>query len=173
MASMIGCTIRAATTGDASAIAAIYAHYVRTSTATFELDPPSAVEMGRRMTAIYDLGLPYLVAEHEDRILGYAYAAQFRPRPAYRFSVEDSLYVDADHLRQGIGQQLLKPLIEDCNKAGARQMIAAISGDNPGSIALHAAFGFTHVGVLRRVGFKFEQWLDVTLMQRGLRTEPR
>ena len=170
---MTGCTIRAATTGDASAIAAIYAHYVRTSTATFELDPPSAVEMGRRMTAIFDLGLPYLVAEHEGRILGYVYATQFRPRPAYRFTVEDSVYVDTDHLRQGIGRRLLKPLIEECNKAGARQMIAAISGDNPASVALHASFGFAHVGVLRSVGFKFEQWLDVTLMQRALRTEPR
>jgi len=170
---MIGCTIRAATTGDAYAIAAIYSHYVRTSTATFELDPPSAVEMGRRMTAIYDLGLPYLVAEHEDRLLGYAYATQFRPRPAYRFSVENSLYVDADRLHQGIGRQLLKPLIEACNKAGARQMIAGISGDNPASIALHASLGFGQVGVLRSVGFKFEQWLDVTLMQRALRLEPR
>jgi phosphinothricin acetyltransferase len=170
---MTECTIRAATTGDASAIAEIYAHYVRTSTATFELDPPSAVEIGRRMTAIFDLGLPYLVAEHEDRILGYAYAAQFRPRPAYRFAVENSVYVEADHLRQGIGRLLLKPLIEQCNKAGARQMIAGISGDNPASIALHATLGFAPVGVLRGVGFKFEKWLDVTLMQRALRIEPR
>jgi L-amino acid N-acyltransferase YncA len=165
---MTGCTIRAATTDDASAIAAIFGHFVLTSTAAFELDPPDAVEIRRRMEAIRDLGHPYLVAELDNQLVGYAYANQFRPRPAYRFTVEDSVYVDPAYLGRGIGRQLLKTLIEASSKAGASQMIAAIGGENPASIALHAAHGFEHVGVLRAVGFKFEQWLNVTLMQRSL-----
>ena len=165
---MTNCTIRAATADDAAAIAAIYAHFVRTSTATFELDPPHEHEIASRMEAVHRLGFPYLVAEQDNRIVGYAYATQFRPRAAYRFTVEDSIYIDASHTGRGIGRQLLTSLIEAAREAGARQVIAGMGGENPASIALHAAHGFKHVGVLRAVGFKFEQWLDVTLMQRPL-----
>ena len=165
---MTGCLIRATTPGDASAIASIYADFVRTSTATFELDPPDAAEIIRRMEAVHALGLPYVVAEQDNRIVGYAYATQFRPRPAYRFTVEDSIYIEPEHTGRGIGRQLLTTLIEACRKAGSRQMIAAMGGDNPASVALHAALGFTHAGALRHVGFKFDQWLNVTLMQKSL-----
>jgi L-amino acid N-acyltransferase YncA len=165
---MTACTIRAATNDDALAIASIYGHFVRSSTATFELDPPDALEIARRIDAVHQLGLPYLVAEHDNRILGYAYATQFRPRPAYRFTVEDSVYVDADSAGHGIGRQLLARLIEASRTTGARQMIASIGGENPASIALHTSQGFESVGTLRAVGFKFDQWINVTLMQRPL-----
>jgi L-amino acid N-acyltransferase YncA len=165
---MTGCTIRPAASEDVVAVAALYAYFVRTSTATFELDPPDAAEIARRMEAVHQLGLPYLVAEQDRRIVGYGYATQFRPRPAYRFTVEDSVYVDPASARRGIGRQLLTTLIEASRKAGARQMIASIGGENPASVALHAAHGFEPAGILRAVGFKFDQWLDVTLMQRSL-----
>ena len=101
-------------------------------------------------------------------VVGYAYAAQYRPRPAYRFAVENSLYVDKDWVGQGIGRQLLTALVETCRKTGIKQMIAGIGGDNPASIALHLGLGFKHVGVLQNVGFKFDRWRDVTLMQKAL-----
>lgn len=165
---MSATVVRPARPDDARAVAAIYAPYVRESTATFELEAPEAPEIERRMSAIRSQALPYLVAESGGAVVGYAYATPFRPRPAYRFTIENSVYVDALFQRRGIGGLLLRRLIEECGKCGMRQMIAAIGGSNAGSIALHTANGFVPAGVLRGVGWKFDQWLDVTLMQREL-----
>lgn len=165
---MDACVIRPATNEDAGAVAEIYRHYVRTATSSFELDPPDTEEIIRRMEHVRNLGLPYLVAEWNDDVVGYAYATQFRPRLAYRFAVEDSLYVGHDRIGRGIGRQLLIALVDRCRDAGAKRMIAAIGGANPASVALHLAYGFELVGVLQNVGFKFDQWLDLTLMQRPL-----
>ena len=165
---MTNCDIRPATARDAAAITAIYDHYVRTTSHNFEYETPDAAEISRRMEEVRQSGLPYLVAEVEGRVVGYAYAAQYRPRPAYRFAVENSLYVDKEWVGQGIGSQLLTALVEACRKTGIKQMIAGIGGDNPASIALHLGLGFKHVGVLQNVGFKFDRWRDVTLMQKAL-----
>jgi phosphinothricin acetyltransferase len=150
------------------AIVAIYAPYVLSSAATFELEPPDAAEMERRMNSVLEGGLPYLVAEVGGVVAGYAYASSFRPRAGYRFTVEDSVYLRADYAGKGIGRQLLGALIERCKAAGCRQMVAVIGGENPASVVMHRTLGFAHVGVLREVGFKFGEWQDVTLMQLGL-----
>jgi len=161
--------VRAATQADLDAIAAIYAHHVRTGTASFEIEPPDAAEMARRRAEVVDRGLPYLVAAAGAEVVGYAYAAPYRPRPAYRFTVEDSVYVSADCARQGIGAMLLQALVSASERAGARQMIAVIGDSaNVASIRLHAAAGFSHVGSLASVGWKFDRWLDVVVMQRAL-----
>ncbi len=161
--------MRAATASDAPATAAIYEEHVRTGTATFELDPPDAAEMERRWRDVTALGLPYLVAVAEDEVIAFAYAGPYRPRPAYRFTVEDSIYVRADACGRGIGGALLAELIAAAERAGARQMIAVIGDSaNAPSIRVHAALGFHHVGVLDSVGNKFARWLDVVLMQRAL-----
>jgi len=161
--------LRAAREVDVPAIAAIYAPHVRAGTATFEIDPPDLDEMLRRWHDIRARGLPYLVAEAEDRVVGYAYAAPYRPRPAYRFTVEDSIYVDAGVQGRGVGRALLARLIDESARAGARQMVAVIGDSgNQASIALHTALGFRHVGVLESVGNKFARWLDVVFMQRAL-----
>jgi L-amino acid N-acyltransferase YncA len=164
-----GVALRAATGADVDAIVAIYAHHVRVGTATFEIDPPDAPEMTRRWRDVVDRGLPYLVATGAEEIVAFAYAGPYRPRPAYRFTVEDSIYVRADCAGQGIGSELLAALIAASQSAGARQMVAVI-GDaaNAASIQLHAAAGFEHSGVLRSVGWKLGRWLDVVLMQRAL-----
>jgi len=161
--------LRAAHSGDIAAITAIYAEHVRTGTGSFELDPPDEVEMRRRRDDVVARGLPYLVAAREDEIVGYAYAGAYRPRPAYRFTVEDSVYVRADCAGRGIGRALLDALIVACERSGARQMIAVI-GDaaNVGSIRLHETTGFSRTGLLQSVGWKFGRWLDVVLMQRAL-----
>ncbi|HEX8010177.1 MAG TPA: GNAT family N-acetyltransferase [Casimicrobiaceae bacterium] len=161
--------LRAANADDVPAIAAIYAHHVRTGTATFEIEAPGAVEMERRRRDITRQGLPYLVAVADGEVLGYAYAGPYRPRPAYRFTLEDSIYVHAEARGRGIGRALLARLIDEAERAGARQMVAVIGdGSNDASIRLHAALGFDRVGVLSSVGYKFGRWLDVVLMQRGL-----
>jgi L-amino acid N-acyltransferase YncA len=160
--------IRTAEAEDVPAIVAIYAPYVLSSAATFELEPPDAAEMERRMNSVLECGLPYLVAEVDGVVAGYAYASSFRPRAGYRFTVEDSVYLRADYAGKGIGRQLLGALIERCKAAGCRQMVAVIGGENPASVVMHRTLGFAHVGVLREVGFKFGGWQDVTLMQRGL-----
>lgn len=165
---MDACEIRPATLQDAEAVAAIYAHYVLTTTHNFEFEPPDAAEIARRMSAVFDASLPYLVAEQHGRIVAFACASQFRPRPAYRFAVENSVYVDKDRLGRGIGHQLLVVLMDRCREAGMTQMIAGMGGHHPASVAFHAAHGFTLVGVCRNVGRKFDQWLDLTLMQREL-----
>jgi L-amino acid N-acyltransferase YncA len=167
-------SIRPAETRDLPAITRIYAHAVRHGTASFELDPPDEAEMARRHVALVSGGFPYLVAEHASEgalsgVLGYAYAGPYRARPAYRFTVEDSVYVAPHAYRRGIGRALLARLILECEARGFRQMVAVI-GDSPQtpSIALHEALGFRFVGTLLAVGFKFDRWLDSVLMQRAL-----
>jgi phosphinothricin acetyltransferase len=165
--------IRAARDADVPAIAAIYEYYVRASLATFETDPPGADEIGRRRQDVLAHELPYLVAELEGAVAGYAYARPYRPRLAYRFTVESSVYIHPAHARQGLGRILMAEVIAACGKAGCRQMIAVIGdADNTASIGLHRALGFQHVGVFRSVGFKFERWVDTVLMQRRLGDAP-
>jgi L-amino acid N-acyltransferase YncA len=161
--------VRLATALDIPQICAIYAHYVLHGTATFEIEPPDAGEIDRRRLEILRQGLPYMVVARGEQILGYAYAAPYRTRPAYRFSVEDSIYIDPAEAGRGLGKLLMPALIGAADQAGRRQMIAVIGDSaNAASIRLHERFGFRHVGVLRGVGFKFDRWLDTVLMQREL-----
>lgn len=162
--------IRDSRDADLPALHAIYAEAVRTGTASFELEPPDLAEMTRRRAALLAAGLPYLVAEATGGVVaGYAYAGPFRPRPAYRFTVEDSIYVDPAHHGGGMGRALLTALIERCTAAGLRQMIAVIGDSaNAGSIALHAACGFQASGTLGATGWKHGRWIDTVLMQRAL-----
>jgi L-amino acid N-acyltransferase YncA len=155
---------------DIPAIAAIYADAVLTGTASYEIDPPDETEMRRRFRDIAGRGFPHLVAEREGAILGYAYAGPYRPRPAYRFTVEDSIYVARDARGLGIGRSLLTALIERCEALGFRQMIAVIGGgtEHPASVALHLSLGFREIGVIEGSGFKHGRWLDTVLMQRAL-----
>lgn len=161
--------IRPAAPDDIAAITGIYAFAVTHGTATFEIDPPDDAEMARRHAALAAGGYPYLVAEHGGAIAGYAYAGTYRARPAYYWSVEDSIYIAPDFQRQGIGSALLMRLIAESELRGFRQMIAVI-GDSAQvpSIAVHAKAGFAHIGTLRAVGFKHGRWLDTVLMQRPL-----
>lgn len=161
--------IRPSGAEDLDAITAIYADAVVHGTGTFELDPPDAAEMTRRRDDVLAKGWPWLVAERAGRVIGYAYAAPFRPRPAYRFCLEDSIYLATDARGGGVGKLLLAELLGRCEARGARQMIAVI-GDaaNAGSIGVHAALGFAPTGVLKASGWKFGRWLDVVLMQRAL-----
>jgi phosphinothricin acetyltransferase len=157
--------IRAATADDAAAIQAIYAHHVLHGTATFEEVPPDLPEIARRLAEIADRGLPYIVAE-EGRVLGFAYAGPYRARSAYRFTLEDSIYLAADARGRGLGRRLLERLIADCTAVGARQLLAVIGDSgNAASIGLHERLGFAHAGTLRSVGFKFGRWLDTVQMQ--------
>lgn len=162
-------SIRTATPADISAITRIYAHAVRHGTASFELEPPDEAEMARRQRALLDAGYPYLVAEADGAIMGYAYAGPYRARPAYRFSVENSVYVAPDAQRRGVGRTLLARLIAESEARGYRLMIAVIgdSAQAP-SIELHRALGFKLVGAFEGVGYKFDRWLDTVLMQRAL-----
>ena len=161
--------VRTATPADIPAITRIYAHAVRHGTASFELEPPDEAEIGRRQRALLDGGYPYLVAEIDGAVAGYAYAGPYRARPAYRFSVENSIYIAPDMHRRGIGRVLLDRLIVECEARGYRLMIAVIgdSAQTP-SIELHRAAGFKMVGTFENVGFKFDRWLDSVLMQRAL-----
>ncbi|HZT27350.1 MAG TPA: GNAT family N-acetyltransferase [Pseudolabrys sp.] len=162
-------SIRPATLADIPAIARIYAHAVATGTASFELTPPTDDEMRQRMQAILDGKFPYFVAELESKVAGYAYASFYRMRPAYRFTVEDSVYVAPENHRRGIGRALLGKLIDSCTAHGFRQMIAVIGdSDQAASIGVHRACGFSDAGNLRNVGWKFGRWLDTVLMQRAL-----
>ncbi len=160
--------IRPVATADAHAIAEIYAQYVLSSTATLELEAPGAEEIARRMEDVLAHGLPYLVAEVDGVVAGYGYAGTFRPRAGYRFTVEDSVYLLPEFAGRGIGRRLLGELIGAAKAAGCRQMVAVIGGENAASSAMHRRQGFVDVGVLRGVGFKFGEWVDVTLMQREL-----
>jgi phosphinothricin acetyltransferase len=162
--------IRPAMARDMREVADIYGHHVSGSLATFELEAPAPAEMARRCSAIEADGLPYLVAEGESRILGFAYVAPYRSRPAYRGTVENSVYVAPDMTRQGVGTQLLRSLIDECQRRALRQMVAIIGGgmENTASIRLHARCGFVSVGVLTAVGRKFDRAVDTLLMQRAL-----
>jgi phosphinothricin acetyltransferase len=157
--------VREAVLEDAAAIAAIYRFYVLSSTATMELEPPDGVEMGRRMVEVRQRDLPFVVAEEEGGVVGYGYATAFRPRPGYRFTVEDSIYLRADCAGRGIGRRLLETVMQSCRGAGCRQMVAVIGGENPSSVAMHRALGFSQAGLLRGAGWKFDQPQDITILQ--------
>ena len=161
--------LRSAVDADLAAIQAIYAHWVTRGTGSFELEAPSLDEMTRRRADVLAKGLPYLVAAADRQVIGYAYANWFRPRPAYRFSVENSVYVHAEARRGGIARLLMIELLARCETAGARQMVAVIGDSaNASSVGLHSALGFRPIGVLQSTGWKFDRWLDTVLMQRAL-----
>ena len=161
--------IRAAAASDMDAIADIYAHHVNHGTATFETEPPDSSEIGRRWSEVTAKGLPWLVADDGGEVVGYAYATSYRPRLAYRHTVEDSIYVRADRLGTGLGKSLMPALITATQLCGMRQMIAVIGDSgNQASIQLHRRFGFQDAGLLKEVGFKFGRWLDTVFMQRSL-----
>ena len=158
--------IRPSTVSDVPAIAGIYRQNVLDGTGSFEFVPPDEQEMARRYDDVVGRGCPWLVAEIDGVVVGYAYAAPFRAREAYKFTVEDSIYVSRDAWRKGIGRMLLEGLIDACRTAGYRQLIALIGDStNTGSIRVHEVCGFQHCGVLKDVGTKFDRWLDVVLMQ--------
>jgi len=162
--------IRPATPADIPHIVRIYAPAVETGSSSFELEPPDAAEIAKRMKAVLDGGYPYLAAEIGGRFAGYAYASVYRTRPAYRYSVEDSVYIDPDMQRRGVGRALMDALIGECTTRGFRQMLAVIgdSPNQPGSVGLHEACGFKFVGQLPGIGYKFGRWVDTLLMQREL-----
>ena len=162
--------VRDATPADIHAIAAIYGASVLNETSSFELEPPTEAEMLRRFEVVKGGGNPYLVAEGDGRILGYGYAGAYHARPAYRFTVENSVYVAADAKRLGIGKHLVEALIDQCEKRGKRQMIAVIGGgeNSSASIALHQSLGFVKVGEFANLGWKHGKWLSVVYMQRSL-----
>src|SRR4051794_18215771 len=161
--------IRPATEADLPAVTDIYEHAVLHGTATFELIPPDVTEMTRRFKALMDRGYPYLVASLEGGVIGYAYAGPYRPRPAYRFTVENSVYLRPSIHRRGIGLQLLQRLIAECEARGYRQIIAVVGDSaNAGSIGVHTRCGFAMIGTHPDVGFKFGRWLDTVMMQRAL-----
>lgn len=161
--------IRPAHEGDLAAIAAIYGHHVTHGLASFEVDPPPVDEMRKRFDAITSAGYPYFAAQDGDRLVGYAYASAFRTRPAYRYTVEDSVYIDPACTGRGIGRRLLQTVIDACTRAGYRQMIAVIGDSaNAGSIGLHRACGFERMFVFTGTGFKHGRWVDTVFMQRAL-----
>lgn len=159
--------VRPAGDADVPAITAIYGHWVETGTASFELQAPAADEMRGRMAGYRDAGYPYLVAEAGGEIVGYAYAGAYRPRPAYRFTAEDSIYLHPDATGRGAGRRLLDALLAELRADGFRSVIAIV-GDpevNRASIGLHRAAGFRHFGTASRIGYKFDRWLDVAYLQ--------
>ncbi|MDQ2185744.1 N-acetyltransferase family protein [Alcaligenaceae bacterium A4P071] len=161
--------VRDATDADLPAIKAIYAHHVLHGTGSFETEPPSIAEMAQRRANVLGLGLPYLVAESAGEIVGFAYATHYRPRPAYRHTAEDSVYIKPGMTGRGVGSLLLAEVIYRCETGGWRQLIANVGDSgNAGSLALHARHGFRTAGTLQSVGFKFGRWLDTVLMQRDL-----
>lgn len=165
--------IRPSADADLPTIHAIYEREVRDGLATFELDVPDVNEMARRRVAVLAAGMPYLVAERAGRVVGYAYAGTYRPRPAYRFTVEDSVYIAPGNQGEGIGRALLAALLEGCEAGGARQAVAIITsvpelGIGDASVHLHVALGFEHAGTLRAAGWKHGRWLDTIRMQRAL-----
>lgn len=162
-------TIRPSVDSDVPALAAIYGHHVLHGTGTFETTPPTEAEMAARRADVRGKGLPYLVAEDGGQVLGFAYCQWFKPRPAYRFSAEDSIYLAAGAAGHGIGRQLLGALAGAAEQAGVRKLIAVIGdSSNAGSVGVHRALGFTHVGVITACGWKFGRWLDIVLMEKSL-----
>ncbi len=165
--------IRAAAPDDLAAIAGIFAHYVTHSVATFEETPPTVRDWEHKLASLQELALPFLVAETSQGVAGFAYASPWRPKPAYRHTVEDSVYLDPGWTGKGLGRLLLSALLQQCARAGARQIIAVIAGNGEGaSAALHRACGFTDAGRLSSVGFKHGRWVDTLLMQCDLTTTP-
>jgi phosphinothricin acetyltransferase len=161
--------IRPSREQDLEAITAIYAHHVLHGTGTFETEPPSATDMAARRADVLSKKLPYLVAERDGELLGFAYCNWFKPRPAYRFSAEDSIYLANDARGQGLGSKLLDALSQAAEAVGVRKLIAVIGDSaNAGSIGVHRAQGFSHVGVLKDCGWKFGEWRDVVLMEKVL-----
>ncbi len=171
MSSNLTYDIRPAHDDDLPAIETIYAYHVLRGTGSFEEEPPSLEEMRQRFKKVQACQLPYLVATTNDQIIGFAYAQIYNGRSSYRFTAEDSVYVASEWRGHGIGKRLLTELLKECVKAGMKQIIAVIGGgsENPSSIRLHQKLGFEEVGRLKKVGFKFNQWLDVVFMQKELR----
>lgn len=162
-------TIRPANDADLAAITAIYAHHVLHGTGTFETTPPTEEDMATRRADVLSKGLPYLVAEDASGVVGFAYCNWFKPRPAYRFSAEDSIYLAPSAAGRGLGRLLLTELMTQAERTGVRKLIAVIGDSaNSGSIGVHQACGFKHVGVLSACGWKFDRWLDVVLMERAI-----
>lgn len=160
-------TIRPSRDEDIPAITAIYAHHVLNGTGTFETTPPPEAEMAARRADVLGKGLPYLVAEEDGRLLGFAYCQWFKPRPAYRFSAEDSIYMHPDARGKGLGKLLLSQLAAQAEAAGIRKLIAVIGdSSNAGSIGVHKAQGFSQVGIFKSCGWKFGRWLDIVLMEK-------
>lgn len=165
--------VRPALAADMAAVQAIYGHHVRHGLASFEDDPPSLEEVTRRWREIVDRDLPYVVAERAGEVLGYAYAGPYRSRPAYRYTLENSVYVREGVQQRGVGQAVMQVVLAECAGRGYRQMIAVIGDSaNEGSIRLHERLGFARVGLLTAVGFKFGRWVDSVLMQRSLGEGP-
>jgi phosphinothricin acetyltransferase len=161
--------IRPAVTSDAEALAAIYGHNVLHGFGAFEEVPPSASEMEQRRLAVVEQGLPWLVAEDAGQVVGYAYAAPFRPRAAYRYTVEDSIYLAPEAVGRGLGRALLSAVLQACEAMGLRQVIAVIGdSQNAASVGLHRALGFEPAGVGKSVGFKHGRWVDIVWMQKAL-----
>ncbi|HUR88333.1 MAG TPA: GNAT family N-acetyltransferase [Ramlibacter sp.] len=171
-------SIRPARESDVPEITAIYAHHVQNGTGTFETTAPSADEMATRRADVLSKGLPYIVMEDDGRIVGYAYCQWFKPRPSYRFSAEDSIYMHKDAAGKGFGKQLLAELVKQAEAVGLRKLIAVIGDSaNAGSIGVHRAVGFTPIGTIRSCGWKFGRWLDIVMMEKaigeGATTPPR
>ena len=160
--------IRPSEEQDIPQIQSIYSHHVLTGTASFEITPPDVAEMLSRRAAVVAKGLPYLVAVKDDEVLGYAYATVYRPRPAYRFTVEDSVYIREGIHGKGIGKALLQAVIDHCSASGYRQMLAVIGDSSAPSVALHRSLGFELAGTFKAFGFKFGAWRDTAMMQRQL-----
>ena len=161
--------IRPGTEADLPAITAIYGHHVLHGTGTFETTPPTESDMAGRRADVLGKGLPWLVAEEGGRVLGYAYCQWFKPRPAYRFSAEDSIYLHPDAAGKGLGKQLLTALVAQAEALGVRKLIAVIGDSaNAGSIGVHRSLGFTPVGTIANCGWKFDRWLDIVLMEKVL-----
>jgi len=164
-----GLVIRPSRDDDSGAIAAIYGYHVLNGVASFEEVPPDAAEMARRRGDIVGRGLPYLVAERDGKVVGYCYAGPYRTRVGYRYSLEDSIYIDAGEVGRGVGRVLLQQVLARATELGYRQMVAVIGGSETlPSIRLHQGLGFAHIGVLPAIGFKFGRWVDSVLMQRPL-----
>jgi L-amino acid N-acyltransferase YncA len=162
-------TLRPSTDADVPAITAIYAHHVLHGTGTFETTPPTEADMANRRLDVLGRGLPYLVAEQGGRVLGFAYCQWFKPRPAYRYSAEDSIYLHPDAAGRGIGKQLLAALVHQAEAAGIRKLIAVIGDSaNAGSIGVHRSLGFHKVGTIQSCGWKFDRWLDIVLMEKAV-----
>ncbi|MEO5658283.1 MAG: N-acetyltransferase family protein [Polaromonas sp.] len=168
--------IRPSRTEDVPAITAIYAHHVLHGTGSFETEPPAIDDMAKRRDDVLTKGLPYLVAEHDGQIAGFAYGNWFKPRPAYRYSVENSVYLAPDKYRQGLGRALLAELLARCEAVGIRKVMAIIGDSaNAGSVGVHLALGFTQVGIIENCGWKMGAWRDIVIMQKTLgpgSTEP-